>query len=412
MGYKYLSTELKDSTVIAKGSNLSTAISFQMSDYIDPNTGKPYYTGDTYTNRYVKYLPGILADKWANIYATDDFKYKSGNTTYCIPFAAQTSCPMFYRYAETSRWGDLRKEGPATIYLSYRNEAVTSNSTTGIWYSENNTTWTLKKTGHSVCFIELVAGGGGGGGCYCACDGWATGGGGGGGGGYACMALDLSLTGKVTITIGSGGKEGASNTTVQKVEAGSAGGSSILTTTSGITITCSGGGGAAKASGGVGGTVTNSLGELEADSPTKGLLKTQVYYGKAGGNGRCHSTAVSEGSPGGGFVATDVLTSFGIFATNTAVVKAGYHGYSGSMYNPYTNWNTPLGGGGAGASALGGGYHSDYSGSHHGYGGGGNGAACGIKDAVAAWNDDGEYDSAGCSGANGCCIIHYSYRSV
>ncbi len=411
MSYKYLSTKLGSSQSIARGTNLSANVSFTMADYKN-SSGVSYYIGDDYAGRYINCDNTILASKWGQRCATDDFKYGSTNR---LPFTDPDSCPMFKCDAETSKWGDLRQEGSATIYLSYRNEAnPTGPYATGIWYSTDDKTWNIKKNGYSVCFVELVGGGGGGGGCLCNCSGLGGGGGGGGGGAYVRVALDLAVTGKVTITIGKGGTEGPSNTDKAPGAAGN-GGNSTLKTTSGITITCGGGVGGntdGTGTGGSGGQVKSSLTDIFTKDASKGLLDIQPFHGKPGGHGRCHSTAVSEGTEGGAFIADDRYSSFGILATNKDVVKAGYHGYGGSIYNPYTDWETPLGGGGGGASALGGGYHSSYSGSHHGYGGGGNGAACGIKDAVAAWNDDGVMDSAGCSGGNGACIIHYAYRIV
>jgi hypothetical protein len=406
MGYKVDNTLLGSLDELAKGTIFSSGITFKLADYKDSN-GISYYQGDTYTGRYINCNNTILTSTWGKRQTCDLFKYGSSGSN-SIPFTATESCPMFKRDGDVSTWGDIRKEGSTTIYLSYRNEAnPTGPYATGIWYSTDNTTWTLKKKDFSLCFVELVAGGGGGAGASAAVSKPGAGGGG-GGGGYFCAALDLSKTGKVTITVGAGGSEGTSNTG-STGSAGTAGGNSTLKTASGITLTCKGGSGGKCATngGGSGGQVTNSLGDYFATDPSKGLLDIQVFYGKSGGKPDFGANA---GAGGEGFANTDRYYSFGILATDKLVVNAGYHGYGGSMYQPRSGYETHCGGGGAGASALGGGYHSSYSGSHHGYGGGGNGASVAVTDAFWAADDKVGYDTAGCSGGNGAVIIHYTYR--
>lgn len=432
MGYSYNGTKLKNSGSIAKGTDYSEAVTFKVTDFKDPS-GVPYYQGDTYTGHYVKCNSGILSGTWGNIPYAQNFSYNDNGKTKYLPFTSTKSCPRFYYGSNGeahvssntyTHWGNHLVKGPSeeeeeagtthkTVYLSYRNEANTSNTSYGIWYSLNGTTWSQGKQGHSLCFVDLVAGGGGGGGCvYYAggvggLSGFEMGGGGGGGGGYIRAVLNLEATGKVTITVGAGGKKGVSKTTGPG-PAGN-GKDSTLKTESGITITCKGGvaGNTDGSSvGGAGGQVTNSLGHYNNTDLLKGLVAIQVYFGKPGGDGVFTG---GTGSAGGSFAATDVYSSFGLFKTDKAVLKTGYHGYGGSIYNPFADMETPLGGGGGGASALGGGYCAGLSGSHHGFGGGGNGAACGVKNAFWNPNDECSYNGYGCVGGTGACIISYSY---
>lgn len=160
-------------------------------------------------------------------------------------------------------------------------------------------TWT-RPTGVTQVDVEVVGGGGSGGGTGTAAGNLA--GGGGGAGGYA-RAL-VTVSGDVTVTVGTGGA-GASNGTNNGNNSSFAGGT---------TITANGGSGGSannstnsEASGGGGGSTTNGTYAATGQSGESGLKNTSVTEGGAGGSNplgfgaRTNRNSAAAGSSGTGY---------------------------------------------------------------------------------------------------------------
>lgn len=145
-----------------------------------------------------------------------------------------------------------------------------------------------KPAGVTKVLVELVGGGGGG---------YNLGGkGGGGGGGYAKKLC--TITGNVTITVGTGGATGAP---------GSAGG----TTSFGSDFSATGGGAGGNGSGGAGGS--GSGGDLNFAGGAGGSTGTAPYNGLAG-NGF---------APGGGSSSSGTVGGYGVFGIGGALGAQG-----------------------------------------------------------------------------------------
>lgn len=395
---------------------------------ISSDNSASYFKYDDNTGYYLKKsdssATSVIAGRWGDVSHPAATYFKYGDSS--VPFVDSISCPMFkddstQGQIAISSWGDKQVAAGKTVYLA-STSGNTGTGDVGIWYSEDNSTWTKLKSGHSLCFIDLQ--GGGGGGMYAKdAGGYIYSGGGGSGGGYIRAALDLSKTGLVTIVVGTGGTGGISSSETNPGK----GGNTTLKSTSGLSISARGGG--------IGYYDTydhisyggSSAGMSVAQNWDKGLMKVYYKNGTSGGRGssvyfyapqECYSQAAN----GTGFDTSETYSSFDLLKSdaNAKINVADKHGFSGKMYIKYTEANgysysfgnnvyltNGFAGGGGGASALGGGSTSTTSRSVTGYGGGGTGGAIGFG---ASGYQTAEIN--GQNGGDGRCIIHYNYRKV
>ncbi len=230
-----------------------------------------------------------------------------------------------------------------------------------------NGSWTLPVWARLVEVLCVGAGGGGAGGQFGAAGTDRFGGGGGGAGGVSMAAWPAaSLTGALTVTVGSGGLGGASNTAGQSGEASSLsmGGVTLLTGAGGQGGAATGAGGA----GGPGAPLSNSGGAslLTATAQAGGAVSHPLASGGGGGGGALDSSNTARhGGPGGdgGLLAVTAGGGTG---------GSGAGGDGDAAVDLDLGW-TGGGGGGGGASVAGTGQAGGDSGDH-GAGGGGGGA--------------------------------------
>ncbi|MBN2457601.1 hypothetical protein JXB31_00545 [Candidatus Woesearchaeota archaeon] len=165
-------------------------------------------------------------------------------------------------------------------------------------------TWT-KPAGVETVEVLLVAGGGGGGGSSMI---WTAEGGGGGGGGEILFAR-RTVSGDVSVTIGSGGSGGTAGSTTKSGGAGGTGGNSCFG--SFCAEGGKGGGGSFRSTAGNGGNGGGPLGGIgghggygassvgSTPAGNSNMTGFSVYYrigGAGGGGGNCYSPL---GKPGG-----------------------------------------------------------------------------------------------------------------
>ena len=214
-------------------------------------------------------------------------------------------------------------------------------------------TWT-RPTGVDKVWVRAWAGGGGGGGGA-----WSNGttqnnGAGGGGGSSEYREGALTVTGNVTVAVGSGGAGGAGSTSNVAGDTGTAGGD----TTFGALMTAKGG------SGGVGG---------QSGNPGAGGSGGAAGTGGSGGT-MIHAEAGTAGQSGGDFD-----------------VREGYGGNGG------TSFGFAGGAGGAGNITT-----PENGADGYGYGSGGGGGACFGTRAGGPANG-----GTGGAGSDGLCIVAY-----
>ena len=247
-------------------------------------------------------------------------------------------------------------------------------------------TWT-KPSGAKVVEVYAIGGGGGGGKGTSGSEGTARyGGGGGGAGGLVFASLDATtLTGTVTVTVGTGGSGGTT-------DGGFNTGGNGTATTFGAYV--SGGGGTGGSSGamvlgyGTGGTAGASSyvnGSGGASLAGVGALLSMPGVsghmgGGAGGAGRTAANAYTI-AVGGGSSSAGAGGSGG----GTTVGTAGTAGTNG------TGTNGGAGGGGGGPTAVGGAGGTN--------GGGGGGGGCAISPATSG--------NGGAGGAGSCIVVTY-----
>ena len=228
-------------------------------------------------------------------------------------------------------------------------------------------TWTAPVWARRVEVLCVGAGGGGAGGQFGAAGTDRFGGGGGGAGGVSLAVWPAeALTGAVTVTVGTGGLGGASNTAGQSGESSSLsmGGQTLLTGAGGQGGSASGTGSA----GGIGVPFSNGGGGslLTATGQTGGAVSHPLASGGGGGGGALDaSNTARHGGPGGDGGLLAVTAGGG-----TGGSGAGGDGDAAADLD--LGW-TGGGGGGGGASVAGTG-HAGGDGGDHGAGGGGGGA--------------------------------------
>jgi hypothetical protein len=172
----------------------------------------------------------------------------------------------------------------------------------------SNGTWVKPSTATSVDVFVRAGGGGGGGGGGGYTAGFAGGGGGGGGEGQYFWKFNETVSGNLTITVGSGGSGGAGGAAGTPGAAGSNGSDGGDSTVSGITIIAHGGkGGIAGSAGAVGaGGSAGAGGAGEDTGYDGGAVSVQgtpangksILYGAGGIGG--DGGAANGGSGGGG----------------------------------------------------------------------------------------------------------------
>lgn len=254
-------------------------------------------------------------------------------------------------------------------------------------FTSGTSDWTKPSSG-TVAFIQLWGAGGGGGREA------SDGGGGGGGGAYVEAWLPLSsLTGTVSVTIGTGG---TGRTTTDGD--GTAGGNSTF----GSYLTAYGGGGggynsAGADAGGGGGGGTYSAGGTVAGTATGGVGGSPV--GGAAGTGSTAGGDSTFGGGGGGSGGAHTRVNGG----NS--VYGGGGGGAGGAYSTRNGGNSLYGGGGGGGAGFSGtssGGTSVYGGNG---GGAGNGATSGTAGTQPGGGGGGTDSGSGGNGAAGMCRV-------
>lgn len=227
--------------------------------------------------------------------------------------------------------------------------------------------WTAPLWARRVEALCVGAGGGGAGGQFGAAGTDRFGGGGGGAGGVSVGVWTAeALTGSLTVTVGTGGLGGASNTAGQSGEASSLsmGGLTLLTGAGGQGGSATGTGGA----GGPGVPVSNGGGAslLAATGQAGSAVTHPLASGGGGGGGALDSSNTARHGGVGGDGGLLAVTAGG------GTGGSGAGGVGDAAADLDLGW-TGGGGGGGGASAAGTG-QTGGDGGDHGAGGGGGGA--------------------------------------
>lgn len=400
MAYRNRNSFIKNISSIGKYySGLLGGVSFVPSDY-------GYGGSDLYSGRYCKYGTSCLGGKWGAERYDTDYHYKSSP----VPFAKAYLCPIPKRegiipvYSTgSSDWGNKGLRVQDTPYY------IRYDSNNKYLYGGTSSNPTYRIGYGPILFIDIVGGGGAGGTSAGAAANLGSGGGG-AGGGYWNLALDLRVTGQITINIGKGGFRYESGTPLR----GKDGSASTVSTSNGILFTAGGGQGGVNGNDqlygseslrSLGGSTSATLSgsdKTDSDLSRYGVLYKQRFNGKYGGYNNTISTSTHVGGdPGGSFIDTDTINNYGIIE-NTSVFEAGGNGSSCLPTN--TSYNRSVVGGGGGASALmdGGRLNWETTSDHIGGGGGDGGRAV-----SGWWNWQAEHMHGYC-GADGCAVLHYA----
>ena len=209
-------------------------------------------------------------------------------------------------------------------------------------------TWT-KPTGCKTVEVILIGGGGGGGSGAFVTPGSGSGGGGGGAGGYSETTLDCaSISGTVSVTVGSGGSGGTNQTSSNNNGfSGSSGGN----TSFGSYVLAGGGGGggagivSANSSGGSSGLgviCDGGSGGGSTNTASFGTTGNAAKYASGGGNGGAGVTGSSGSGNGGGTGPT--------LAAAGSVTRLASGGSGGAAANPGGTGGSYGGGGGGGGA--------------------------------------------------------------
>ena len=361
------------------------------------------------TRWYVRRVSSILNGRWGNEVLSTGMQWNGSE----IPFTTPQCAPIPLRSGDDpTTWGSIR-HGPGTYY--YRNDNPRNSvSVKGIWYSTDNSSWTLVSgtAGKRILFIDLQGAGGGGGGSK-----WrvftSPGGGGGGSGAFVNLAVDLSLSGPIEITVGSGGKGGSSGS----IDDATSGGDSTFTLCNYGYNFIAGGGGGGRAdydyysvTGGAYGKMSGNL--MTTSAAMYGVFDGQRTDGLDGGastQGTADNAAPA--APKGTATYQNLganpeataIDGFNIVANNylKPLSSGVFRGVESSVRTTTASGNKGQGGAGAG-SFLGGYFYSSstYGTTGKGYGYGGAGAPC-----AQDWFSGTNY--SGRNGADGVAIISY-----
>lgn len=370
-GYKYKGYDLEEylSKTSPYNSTLKGAV-FQDGTYYQPTSSTTYG---------VKNAPGMgLDDVWGTRFAANiNSSYKINGDGFS--FAIKGSCPTGSNTSTVSF-----SNATAWVKWDYTNGLQYKDGSSGSWITLPNT----RNTTHIIA--EIVGGGGGGGGpaineaSNYKNNSFASGGGG-AGGGYISAVIDLTESGEIVLTKGSGGQPGTVGKDADGGN-GSEGGGSYVKTSGGATIAYARGG-----YGGKGATIKTGSSVGGAWSGT-GAYDTSHFTtpdnSYAHWTGRCLGGAgkAGVGDNESGFKVGSAGASPSSVASYLLVGKPSTSGGAGGSTTNKGSLVVLSGGGGGGASYKGNGgkgaflYYSGsnrYAGGNDGIGpGGGGGGGC------------------------------------